>query len=85
MGKETKKSVLEQAADALRLWSNAWNEFDKTGKTKPASIEEVIEPFIKMEKEQMTMKKCYHPLTDRRYISDFHFECTICGFCEMNV
>ena len=47
------KSAVKQAADALRLWSNAWNEFDKTGKNKPASIEEVIEPFIQMEKEQI--------------------------------
>jgi hypothetical protein len=29
-----------------------------------------------MEKEQ---KKCYHPLTERKYTSDTHFECTICG------
>jgi hypothetical protein len=47
------KTVVEQAADALRLWSNAWNEFDKTGKNKPVSIEEVIEPFIQMEKESL--------------------------------
>jgi len=50
--KETKKSVVEQAAVALRLWSNAWNEFDKTGKNKPETFEEVIKPFIEMEKEQ---------------------------------
>lgn len=50
---ETKKSVVEQAADALRLWSNAWNEFDKTGKNKPETIEVVIKPFIEMEKDQM--------------------------------
>ena len=47
------KTVVEQAADALRLWSNSWNEFDKTGKNKPVSIEEVIEPFIQMEKESL--------------------------------
>jgi hypothetical protein len=29
-----------------------------------------------MEKEQ---KKCYHPLTERKYTSDYYFECTICG------
>ena len=29
-----------------------------------------------MEKEQ---KKCYHPLSERKYTSDTHFECTICG------
>jgi hypothetical protein len=34
-----------------------------------------------MEKEQMIAfgKKCYHPLTERKYTSDVHFECTICG------
>lgn len=80
---ETKKSVVEQAADALRLWNNAWNEFDKTGKNKPETLEEVIAPFIEMEKEQMKIKKCYHPLTQRKYISDIHFECTICGFYDM--
>jgi hypothetical protein len=53
MTQEIKKSVVEQAADALRLWSNAWSEFEKTGKNKPASIEEVIEPFIQMESEKM--------------------------------
>ena len=52
MKEKTKKSVVEQAADALRLWSNAWNEFDKTGKNKPETFEEVIKPFIEMEKEQ---------------------------------
>lgn len=56
---ETKKSVVEQAADALRLWNNAWNEFDKTGKNKPATIEEVIEPFIQMEKEQIMNAALY--------------------------
>lgn len=49
---ETKKSVVEQAADALRLWNNAWNEFDKTGKNKPSTIKEVIEPFIQMEEDE---------------------------------
>lgn len=51
--KQEQLSAVEQAAVALRLWSNAWNEFDRTGKNKPVSIEEVIEPFIQMEKEQM--------------------------------
>ena len=46
------KTTVEQAADALRLWSNAWREFDKTGKDKPESFEEVIEPFIKMEEQE---------------------------------
>jgi hypothetical protein len=34
-----------------------------------------------MEKEQKIAfgKKCYHPLTERKYTSDVHFECTICG------
>jgi len=47
------KTVVEQAADATFITSNAWNEFDKTGKNKPVSIEEVIEPFIQMEKESL--------------------------------
>jgi hypothetical protein len=48
-----KQTAVEQAAVALRLWSNAWREFDKTGKNKPESFEKVIEPFIQMEKEQI--------------------------------
>jgi len=58
MKKETKKSVVEQAAVALRLWSNAWREFDKTGKNKPETFEEVIKPFIEMEKEQKIKFAC---------------------------
>lgn len=78
----TEKSVVEQAADALRLWSNAWNEFDKTGKNKPETIEEVIAPFIEMEKEQKeplvnyikdvrdVCGKHYHPTeTELHYLS----------------
>jgi hypothetical protein len=52
MKKETKKSVVEQAAVALRLWSDAWRQFDKTGKNKPETFEEVIKPFVEMEKDQ---------------------------------
>ena len=46
------KTAVEQAANALRLWANAWREFDKTGKNKPESFEKVIEPFIKMENDK---------------------------------
>jgi hypothetical protein len=35
-----------------------------------------IQQALAMEKEQ---KKCYHPLSERKYTSDTHFECTICG------
>jgi hypothetical protein len=49
------KTAVEQAVDALRLWSNAWNEFDRTGKNKPQPIEEVIAPFIQMEKKNIIM------------------------------
>lgn len=35
---------------------------------------------IEMEKEQMNLNKCYHPLTERKHTSDTHFECTICGY-----
>jgi hypothetical protein len=40
-----------------------------------------IEQAKEMEKEQKIAfgKKCYHPLTERKYTSDVHFECTICG------
>jgi hypothetical protein len=48
----TMKTAVEQAVDALRLWSNSWNEFDKTGKNKPQPIEEVIAPFIQMEEDK---------------------------------
>lgn len=46
------KTAVEQAVDALRLWSNAWDEFDRTGKNKPQPIEEVIAPFIQVEEQQ---------------------------------
>jgi hypothetical protein len=61
------KTAVEQAVDALRLWSNDWNEFDKTGENKPKSIEEVIAPFIQMEKEQMIAfgKKCFYKGFDK--------------------
>lgn len=49
---KTEKSVVEQAVDALRLWSNNWYEFDRTSKNKPLSIQEVIEPFIQMEEDE---------------------------------
>jgi hypothetical protein len=39
-------------------------------------IESLFEQAKEMEKEQ---KKCYHPLTERKYTSDYYFECTICG------
>jgi hypothetical protein len=40
-----------------------------------------IEQAKEMEKQQIIAfgKKCYHPLTERKYTSDTHFECTICG------
>ena len=61
-----KQTAVEQAVDALRLWLNAWNEFNKTGKNKPKSIEEVIAPFIQMEKERIIMayKADLHPCSD---------------------
>ena len=37
-----------------------------------------IEQAKKMEKEK-EQQKCYHPLSERKYTSDTHFECTICG------
>ena len=45
------------------------------------SMMDEIEQAKEMEKEQKIAfgKKCYHPLTERKYTSDVHFECTICG------
>ena len=42
---------------------------------------QAVEQAKEMEKEQKIAfgKKCYHPLTERKYTSDVHFECTICG------
>jgi hypothetical protein len=47
----------------------------------PMWVYEFIEQAKEMEKEQKIAfgKKCYHPLTERKYTSDVHFECTICG------
>ncbi len=58
--KEKELTAVEQAAVALRLWSNAWNEFDRTGKNKPESFEKVIEPFIQMEKERIKNAYDHH-------------------------
>jgi hypothetical protein len=43
--------------------------------------QEQIDQAKEMEKEQKIAfgKKCYHPLSERKYTSDTHFECTICG------
>jgi hypothetical protein len=65
------KTAVEQLVDALRLWSNAWNEFDRTGKNKPQPIEEVIAPFIQMEKEQMIDFAC--DVYDLNYCKDKSF------------
>ena len=44
--KTAELTAVEKAANALRLWSNAWREFDKTGKNKPESFEKVIDSFF---------------------------------------
>jgi hypothetical protein len=51
-------------------------ELEKLGVHLFDEVQDVIEQAKEMEKEQ---KKCYHPLTERKYTSDTHFECTICG------
>ena len=53
------------------LFEKLWNT-DKDKFTWYA----ILKQAKAMEKEQ---KKCYHPLTERKYTSDTHFECTICG------
>ena len=40
----------------------------------------LIEQAKEMEKQQINLNKCYHPLTERKHTSDTHFECTICGY-----
>ena len=45
-------------------------------------VKALIPKAKEMEREQIENafgKKCYHPLTERKYTSDVHFECTICG------
>jgi hypothetical protein len=42
----------------------------------PTVVMELKRQAKAMEKEQ---KKCYHPLSERKYTSDYYFECTICG------
>ena len=46
------------------------------------SIEEAkdVIDFFKKQVEKEQLKKCYHPLTERKHTSDTHFECTICGY-----
>ena len=44
----------------------------------PMWIYDFCQQAKEMEKEQMN--KCFHPLTERKHTSDFHFECTICGY-----
>jgi rubrerythrin len=50
--------------------------FEQVWITSGEDLPELLEQAKEMEKEQ---KKCYHPLTERKYTSDTHFECTICG------
>jgi hypothetical protein len=48
---------------------------NNTTEVKEMDINSIIEQAKQMEKEH----KCYHPLSERKHTSDFHFECTICG------
>ena len=43
-------------------------------------FKKLLEQAKEMEKQQINLNKCYHPLTERKHTSDTHFECTICGY-----
>jgi len=52
-------------------------EFMNNGSQKSEGI--ISLAFAKAKEMEKEQKKCYHPLSERKYTSDTHFECTICG------
>jgi hypothetical protein len=52
-----KQTAVEKLGIAFRQWQTDWDNFDKTGKNKPASYDEFIVPFLEMEKEQIGYTK----------------------------
>jgi len=52
-------------------------EFMNNGSQKSEGI--ISLAFAKAKEMEKAQKKCYHPLSERKYTSDTHFECTICG------
>ena len=48
-----KQTAVEQLGIAFRQWQKDWDDFEKTGKNKPASYDEFIQPFLEIEKQQI--------------------------------
>ena len=48
-----KQTAVEQLGIAFRQWQKDWDDFEKTGKNKPASYDEFIQLFLEMEKQQI--------------------------------
>jgi hypothetical protein len=47
-----KQTAVEQLGIAFRQWQKDWDNFEKTGRNKPASYDEFIQPFLEMENQQ---------------------------------
>ena len=52
-----KQTIVEQLGIAFRQWQKDWENFEETGKYKPLSYDEFIEPFLEMEKQQQGYSK----------------------------
>jgi hypothetical protein len=76
-----KQTAVEWLFNELCSEKLSWNK-DTNGKLFFDKItSDILQQAKEMEKEQIIAfgKKCYHPLSERKYTSDTHFECTICG------
>jgi hypothetical protein len=60
-----KQTAVEQLGIAFRQWQKDWDDFEKTGKNKPASYDEFIQPFLEMEKQQIVNAVDGFPLQNR--------------------
>jgi hypothetical protein len=52
-GMEKQLTAVEHLGIAFRQWQKDWDYFEKTGKNKPASYDEFIQLFLKIENQQI--------------------------------
>jgi len=71
--KQTAVEWLENQIKNSKYYFNLMKELNSRSTIAQPNV---FDQAKEMEKEQ---KKCYHPLSERKYTSDTHFECTICG------
>jgi hypothetical protein len=61
-------------------WSNNDDTAGDNYGSFKAGFQKALELRGEIEEDNNKIKKCYHPLTERKHTSDIHFECTICGY-----